>query len=207
MHMNRLALFAWLGIAVAVFGFSAPGRAQTLSGAALVGALRQGGFVLVTRHANSPAQPPAKGAADPANVKLERELDEAGRDAARAMGQAVKGLRIPIGDVVSSPSFRARQTIELTGLGRPKIADELDEGAAGMQAIPEATRLGWLKTKIGETPRSGTNTILVTHAPNIQGALGIDAAAGETIVFRPDGHGGVTQVARIKIGDWATLPK
>src|SRR6185369_9775474 len=126
----------------------------------------QGGFVLVMRHANSPAQPPAKDAADPRNGKVERELDQTGRDTAREMGQAVKALRIPIGDVYSSPTFRAHQTVELAALGQAKDVGELDEGAAGMQAIPEAARIAWLKMKIGDAPRPGTNTIVVTHAPN-----------------------------------------
>ena len=206
MHIRQFRMFTCLGLA-AMLAFSAPANAQTLSGAALVSALRQGGLVLVMRHADSPAQPPAKAAADPKNVKLERELDSAGREKAHAMGVAVKALRIPIGDVFSSPTFRAHQTVELAALGRARDVNELDEGAAGMQAIPEAARIAWLKAKIGEAPRAGTNTILVTHAPNIQGAFAINAAAGETILFQPDGHGGAAQVARVKIGDWAALPK
>jgi len=181
--------------------------AQTLQGSNLVSALRQGGFILVMRHADSPAQPPAKTAADPRNVKLERELDSGGREKAQAMGAAVRALRIPIGDVFSSPTFRAHQTVELAGLGQARDVNELDEGATGMQTIPEAARIAWLKAKIGEAPRPGTNTILVTHAPNIKGAFNIDAAAGETIAFKPDGHGGANEVARIKIGDWTALPK
>jgi phosphohistidine phosphatase SixA len=196
-----------LGIFVAIFIFSASANAQMISGPALVNALRQGGYVLVMRHANSPAQPPAKGDADPKNVKLERQLDSTGRDTARAMGEAVRSLRIPIGDVFSSPTFRAHQTVELAALGRAKDVTELDENAAGMAANVERTRIAWLKTKVGETPRQATNTIVVTHAPNIKGAFGIDAAAGETIVFKPDGKGGAAQVARLTIGDWPALAK
>ena len=201
----RPGLLTVLGLFVAMFGFSAPSNAQMISGPALMNALKQGGYVLVMRHANSPAQPPAKAAADPRNVKLERELDQMGRDTARAMGEAVKALRLPVGDVFSSPTFRAHQTVELVGFGTAKDVTELDEGAAGMQAIPEAARISWLKTKIGEAPRAGTNTILVTHAPNIKGAFGVDAAAGDTLVFKPDGRGGAVQVARLAIGDWPAL--
>jgi phosphohistidine phosphatase SixA len=198
-------LLTVLGLFVAIFGFSLPANAQMISGPALMNALKQGGYVLVMRHANSPAQPPAKAAADARNIKLERELDSTGRDTARAMGAAVKALRIPVGEVFSSPTFRAHQTVELVGFGAAKDVAELDEGAAGMQAIPEAARIAWLKMKTTEAPRAGTNTILVTHAPNIKGAFGIDAAAGDTIVFKPDGHGGAVQVARLAIGDWTAL--
>ncbi|HXJ00168.1 MAG TPA: hypothetical protein VNH44_03025, partial [Micropepsaceae bacterium] len=88
-----------------------------------------------------------------------------------------------------------------------KIFPELDEGAAGMQTTADGARVTWLKAKTAEAPQAGTNTLIVTHAPNIQGSFGIDAAAGETIVFRPDGKGGAAEVARIKIGDWPALAK
>lgn len=207
MYIRQFGFLKWLAFAVMIVGSVSSTQAQTLSGAALANALRQGGFVLVMRHANAPAQPPAKADADPKNAKLERQLDAMGRDTARAMGEAVKSLRIPIGDVFSSPTFRAHQTIELAALGQPKDVTELDEGAAGMQAIPETARIAYLKAKAAELPRSGGNTIVVTHAPNIKGAFDIDAAAGETLVFKPDGKGGATQVARIKIGDWASFAK
>src|SRR5712691_9472197 len=41
---------------------------QQLSGGALVSALRQGGYVLVMRHASSPQQPPDKQSANPENL-------------------------------------------------------------------------------------------------------------------------------------------
>ena len=53
----------------------------------LVKSLRQGGYVLVMRHASSPATPPAKMDADPENTGLERQLDEKGRKSAKAMGR------------------------------------------------------------------------------------------------------------------------
>lgn len=204
----RIRSFHWLFLAAAVAGFFVePAQAQGLSGDGLVNALRQGGYVLVMRHANSPAQPPDRRAADPKNVKLERQLDQTGRDTARAMGEAVKRLRIPVGDVFSSPTFRAMQTAELAGLGKEKTFAELDEGAAGMQSGPEAARVAWLKAKVAEAPRAGTDTVIVTHAPNIANTFGIDAAAGEAVVFRPDGKGGAVEVARIKIQDWPVLGK
>jgi hypothetical protein len=64
-----------------------PGLAQTLSGDALVKALRQGGYVLVMRHASSPRDAPAKDVANPANVKMERQLDDTGRVTATAQSR------------------------------------------------------------------------------------------------------------------------
>lgn len=208
--MNRRAgLRSLFGLGLVMMtGFSVTDAdAQSLSGAGLVSALRQGGYVLVMRHANSPGQPPDKAAADAENLRVERQLDAAGRDSARAMGEAVKALRIPMGDVLSSPTYRALQTVKLASLGTAKTVTELDEGAGGMQSNSEGARVTWLKAKVGEAPRAGTNIMIVTHAPNIKGSFGIDAAAGETIVFKPDGKGGALEVARIKIADWSALAK
>jgi hypothetical protein len=107
-----------------------------------------------------------------------------------------------VGAVFSSPTYRALQTVKLAGFGPPRIFADLDENAAGMAANVESAHVAWLKSKIAETPRAGTNTIIVTHAPNIKDAFDVDAAAGEAVVFKPDGKGGAQPVARIKVNEW-----
>ncbi len=72
-------------------------EAQTVPLTDLVKQLRQGGYVLVMRHASSPREVPTKETANADNTKLERQLDEAGRRGAAAMGEAIRALRIPIG--------------------------------------------------------------------------------------------------------------
>ena len=51
------------------------GHAQSLSGEALVKALRQGGYIIVMRHASSPREAPDKQTANADNVNRERQLD------------------------------------------------------------------------------------------------------------------------------------
>ena len=51
-------------------------------------------------------------------------------------------------------------------------------------------------------PPVGKNVILVTHKPNIVSAFGkdwSDVSEGEASIFRPDGKGGFTLVARVLI--------
>jgi phosphohistidine phosphatase SixA len=180
--------------------------AQTLSGEQLVTALRAGGYVLVMRHASSPRQPPDKQTANADNVDLERQLDTKGRTTAAAMGQALHALKIPIGEVLTSPTYRAQETVHLAQLPNPKPQDELGDGGHSMQGITDA-QADWLKQKVAHFPR-GTNTILVTHLPNIERAFpqwSADLADGETLVFGPDGQGHATVVARVKIEEWPTL--
>ena len=181
--------------------------AEPLSGGNLVGALRQGGYVLVMRHTSSPTARPSADAADPENTNRERQLDQVGRDTARAMGEAVKKLGIPLGAVLSSPTYRALETVRLAAFGHAEAFAEIGDGGASMQKISEPPA-EWLRHKAAEAPRAGTDTIIITHMPNVVAAFG-DAAKGiedgETMVFHPDGKGGAELVARVKVEEWPKL--
>ena len=172
----------------------------------LVKALQGGGCVLVMRHASSPREVPTKDTANADNTTLERQLDEPGRRGASAMGNALRTLRIPIGSVLSSPTYRAMETVKLAGLKSPTVVKELGDGGQSMQSITEA-QAAWLRRKVAEVPQSG-NTILVTHQPNLSRAFpdwGATVVDGETVVIRPDGKGGIAIVGRIPIDDWTRL--
>jgi phosphohistidine phosphatase SixA len=185
-----------------------PTRAETLSGTALVAALRQGGYVIVMRHPSSPFTAPAEAQADPGNIRLERQLDDAGRKTAQDMGEAFRSLHIPVGDVLSSPTYRARESVRLAAFGEPRVFDELDDGGLSMQANADDTRSAWLRRKATEAPRKGKNTVIVTHTPNLTGAFGQAAAgmaAGEALIFHPNGKVEPSLVGRIKIEEWPKL--
>lgn len=197
-----LALFAaagmWLAMGVA--------QAQSLSGEGLVKALRQGGYVIVMRHASSPKQAPNKQTANPDNVNLERQLDEEGRTTATAMGQAFRDLKIPVGQVLSSPTYRALETVRYAKFGQPQTAPELSNDARGMSGGTQA-QADWLKKRVTQFPK-GSNTILVTHMPNISRAFPDDASGlgdGEALIFGPDGKGGAAMLARVKIAEWPQM--
>ena len=179
----------WLRLIAILVGISVAGAAQAdlLSGAALATALRQGGYVLLMRHASSPPAPPAAGSAERDNTNLERQLDETGRSSAQAMGRAIKTLNMPVGEVCSSPTYRALETVRLAGLPIPTIAAELGDGGQSMQAISKG-QAAWLQAKVAEKPRAGTNTIIVTQFPNIVEAFGQNAsglAEGDALIVHP----------------------
>jgi phosphohistidine phosphatase SixA len=181
-------------------------HAQTLSTEALVTALRQGGHVIVIRHATSPRETPDRQTANADNVKLERQLDAAGRRGATAMGRALRDLKIPIGDVLTSPTYRAMESVRLAQLANPQSHAELGDGGQSMQGITEAQAV-WLREKVTHLSR-GTNTIIVTHMPNLARAFpewGSGVSEGEAVILRPDGKGGAMVVARVKIEEWPRL--
>jgi phosphohistidine phosphatase SixA len=173
---------------------------------ALIEQLRQGGFVLVMRHASSPAATPGKSVADPENTELERQLDEKGRQTARDMGRAFKALHIPIGQIFSSPTYRARETIRLADFGNPTDVAELGDQGRSMQKLNGSGPAEWLKSAVAKRPDQGRNTLIVTHMPNIAAAfpnLAKGLQDGETLAFKPDGQGHADMIANIPIEAWA----
>jgi phosphohistidine phosphatase SixA len=184
---------------------SAAAHAQTLQGDALVQSLRKGGYVIMMRHTSSPREVPDKATANPDNTKPERQLDAEGRTTATAMGKALRDLKIPVGEVFTSPTYRALETVKYAQLGTPKSFEELGDNGQSMQGGTEA-QAAWLRKKVTQFP-TGTNTILVTHFPNIRGAFPqlTDVADGEALIYGPDGKGGAALTGRIKIEEWPKL--
>lgn len=72
-------------------------EAQTLSGPALVKALRQGGPVILLRHAQAPGDIPPRDLANPVNNPPERQLEAVGRATATAKGETFRELGSPVG--------------------------------------------------------------------------------------------------------------
>lgn len=188
-----------------LFAQAAPaGAAAPLSGSALIKTLQQGGYVIVMRHASSPQAVPDKEHANADNVKLERQLDAAGRQSATAMGQALRDLKIPIGDVFTSPTYRVQETVKYAGIPNPQLIEQLGETGQGMSAVTDAAT-AWLRERAAQRPAAGTNTIIVTHFPNITRAfpeLAPQFAEGEAAIMRPMGNGQMQLVARVRIEQW-----
>jgi phosphohistidine phosphatase SixA len=182
--------------------------AQSLQDGALITALRKGGYVIAMRHPSSPFTAPDKAQADPANTKLERQLDDKGRKTSQEMGEAFRKLHIPVGQIFTSPTYRAREAVRLMDLGAGQSVAELDEGAQGMQGNADKAHSDWLQHAVATAPRAATNTLLVTHTPNLTGAFGTqakDVAAGEALIFNPKSTGQPELVARVKIEEWSKL--
>jgi phosphohistidine phosphatase SixA len=205
-HMSRPSSLRrhWL-MMVLVLAVPSIGLNQNLSPDSVAAALRLGGYVIVMRHASSPRTPPDAPLANADNVQRERQLDEVGRKTAQEMGEALRRLGIPVGEVLSSPTYRALETVRLARLGEAKPRDELGDSGASMQGQADGKRGAWLRARSAESPQTGRNTLIVTHSPNITEAFPGFAAGladGEALVFHPDGKGDAPLVARVKIEDW-----
>lgn len=181
-------------------------RPRAAADSGLTASLLAGGLVIVMRHASSPGTPPTSETARPGNTGLERQLDAAGEAGSTAMGDALRALKIPIGEVLSSPTFRARETVRAARLPNVEIIDALGDNGQSMQGVTEA-QAAWLRARVTQPPRAG-NTLIVTHQPNLARAFpawGGTVADGESVVLKPNGRDGVEVVGRIAIEDWPRL--
>lgn len=155
--------------------------------AAALELLKRPGVHAIMRHALAP------GFSDPAAFKLnecntQRNLDEAGRAQARAIGQAMKSAGVAFDQVVTSQWCRCRETAELLALGKPKDLPSLnsffeDRSTAGQQT--EDT-----KRFLSQLPRNET-VMLVTHQVNISALTGRGVASGEVLVIKMASDGTV----------------
>ena len=205
------ALFRRLVLTSALCGGLLPAFAGAGPAAAndndLASALRRGGLVIVLRHG---ATTQAQGENDmlhPSNTTAERQLNDEGRTMARAFGTALKQLGVPVGKAYTSELNRAYQTAVLAGFKDIAKTADLTEGGLDVAPAENERRAEALRFMLGTPPEPGTNTILVTHKPNIVNALGKDWAdvkEGEASIFHPE-NGTARLVARVKMEEWPRL--
>lgn len=202
----RVTALVSLSVTAGILLTAGNARGQSISDEALVKTLQKGGCIIVMRHTSSPREVPDKQTANPDNVKPERQLDAEGRATAAAMGDALRRLKIPIGDVLTSPTYRALETVRYAKLGTPQPHEELGDNGQSMQG-GTAAQAAWLQKQVTRFP-TGSNTIIITHLPNLTGAFPQQAAGiadGESMILGPDGKGSWTLLARVKIDEWPKM--
>jgi len=182
--------------------------AQTASVEEILTTLRAGGHVLVLRHGATHTDQADTDPLNLDNVAKQRQLNDKGRADARALGDALKRAGVPIGKVYSSRFQRAIETARLVAGKEPETTIDVSEGGLVVSPNENNRRAQAFRTLLGRVPEAGTNTLIVTHRPNILDALGkdyFDVREGETSIFKPDGSGAYTLVGRVQIAQWATL--
>ena len=173
-----------------------------------VAALRDGGHIIVVRHGATYADQADTNPLDPKDTAHQRQLNDTGRAAAKAMGDALRTLKIPVGKVQTSQFQRAVETGTLLGFGEVSSTADLTEGGLVVSPNENNRRSAAFRTLAATPPPAGTNIVLVSHKPNIIDAFGkdwFDIREGEASIFRPDGKGGFTLVARVQIAEWGRL--
>jgi phosphohistidine phosphatase SixA len=202
----RLLWFVLFGLFPSIaFAQSSPPPAEWLN------QVRLGGYVIVLRHgatvsdaAMDPMSNPAKKSASG-----ERQLSDAGRAQAKAVGEAMRKLKLPVGLVLTSPLQRAVDTGTLLGFGAVTTTSELAEAGPAVSPEENQRRADALRQLVTLLPPADNNVIIVTHKPNLIEAFGkdwSDVREGEASIFEPGvaGHG-YKLVRRIRVEEWTAL--
>jgi virginiamycin B lyase len=170
----------------------------------LVDRLRQGGHVLVFRHAATDFSM-ADETRDPRDLRdctRQRNLNADGRRQSRRIGSALARLGVPVGDVLASPYCRTRDTARLA-FGRLRSSTALLSGRYLTSRSARERQPARLRRLLGASPRRGTNTVLVSHAFAIDDATGVSLAEGEAAVVAPaSGPRDFEILATVEADEW-----
>jgi len=173
----------------------------------LAQALRAGGLVLVVRHG---ATFPDQADTDPLNfdnIAAQRNLNDKGKALAKSFGDALRQAGVPVGKVYTSKYNRAYETAVIAGFPNIEKITDLTEGGLIVSPNENNRRADAFRKMLAVAPKDHTNTILITHQPNIIAALGkdwFDVKEGEASIFRP-ADGGYKLVARIQMDEWPRI--
>jgi broad specificity phosphatase PhoE len=198
-------------VLAAAFGLSALLAAAMPAVAAddkdIAQALRSGGLVILVRHG---ATFPDQADTDPLNfdnIATQRNLNDQGKALAKAFGESLRQAGVPVGKVYTSKYNRAYETAVLAGFKDIEKTADITEGGLVVSPNENGRRVAALRKMLGTLPAAGTNTVLITHQPNIIAALGkdwFDVKEGEASIFRP-ANGSYTLVARVQMDEWPRI--
>ena len=200
---TALALAAGLSL---LLGGIAPSTAAA-DDKELAQALRAGGLVIVLRHGATRSDQADADPVDFNNIAAQRNLNDKGKAAAVAFGNAFRQIGTPVGKVYTSRFNRAYETATLAGFKDIEKTPDLTYGKSAASPDKNITDAGAFRKLLGTAPQPGTNTVIVTHTPNIVDALGKDwseVKEGEASIFRP-ANGTYTLVARVQIDEWPRI--
>ena len=184
--MKRIVL-----LFVFAVGFASSGPALA-NESTLWSALKSGEAVALVRHALAP------GTGDPANFRIDdcstqRNLDAAGREQARVIGQRFRDNGIRDARVLSSAWCRCLETAEIMDIGAVENLPALNS------FFGNQSRRG-PQTEAVETYLKGRAPgplVLVTHQVNITALTEVFPQSGEIIVIRPKKDSRVTVLGRL----------
>ena len=164
-----------------------------------VALLRDGGYILYFRHAATDFTQNDAQMTSFEDCSTQRNLTDRGRNDARAIGAAIRALKIPIGTVRASPYCRTLETATLA-FGRA----EPTQAVRGGPAQPDNPgRYAALRNLLAQRPARGVNDVIVSHGNPFVALAGPPyLAEGEAAVVAP-GNDGFRVVARIKVDEWA----
>ena len=191
-------------LAVLALGLPATARADD---GQLMKTLRAGDNVILVRHGATYGNQADSDPFHLDNVAAQRTLTDKGKALAKGFGEALRAAELPIGNVYTSRFDRAYQTAALAGLSALETSTDITEGGLVVTTDENNRRAAALKAMLATPPKPATNTIVITHRPNILDALGtdwFDVKEGEASIFHVE-NGASRLIARVQMDDWARM--
>ena len=157
-------------------------------------AARSPGIHLLMRHALAP------GLGDPVDFSLadcgaQRNLNAAGRQQARRIGERLRAAGVKPNRVLTSQWCRCRDTAVLLGLG--EVEDQPALNSFFRNASTRAAQTAGALDLLRRLDAAGEKALLVTHQVKITALTGVFPASGEILVTRLE-DGRLRALARIK---------
>ena len=201
---STTAVLTFIGLLTAIVSIA---PAAQVNDKDIAQALRAGGLVLVVRHGATFADQADTDPFNFDNIAAQRNLNEKGKALAKSFGEALRQAGVPVGKVYTSKYNRGYQTAVVAGFPGIEKTIDLTEGGLVVSPNENNRRAEAFRKMLAVTPKDHTNTILITHLPNIVAALGkdwFDVKEGETSIFLP-ADGGYKLVARIQMDEWPRI--
>jgi len=173
----------------------------------LAQALRAGDLIIVVRHGATFPDQADTAPIDFDNIAAQRNLNDKGKALAKTFGDALRQAEVPIGKVYTSKFNRAYETAVIAGFKDIEKTTDLTEGGLIVSPNENARRAEAFRKMLATAPAAHTNTILITHQPNIVAALGKDwfeVKEGEASIFRP-ADGSYKLIARVQMDEWPRI--
>lgn len=177
---------------------------EILATPVLLQKLQQGGFVFYMRHGNTDS---SRGDRFPHvdlnDCSTQRVLNPLGHQVTQQIGDYIKQAQIPIGDVFCSPLCRAKDSaINAFGHYTVELALMYTGGMTSEQKKPVLAKT---RALISLAVESGTNRVLVAHAPNLMDLIGYYPAESTLVIFIPKGNDAFEYIGSIRPQDWPAL--
>ncbi len=167
----------------------------------MIKALQSGGYLVYLRHAATDRNQTDIHPHRYDDCSTQRNLSQAGRKQAMAIGEAIRALDIPIGKVLTSPFCRCKDTAQLA-FGKSEVSFDLSFGL-GADAQQTAHLAQALENMLSTPPLNGTNTVLVSHTANLKEATGLwPKPEGAAYIFRPVDGGRYEFIGRLPPDAW-----
>ena len=157
--------------------------------------LAQPGHVLLLRHANAP------GVGDPPAMKLsdcstQRNLDDVGRNQAKALGERLRAAGVTNARVYTSELCRCRDTAQLLNIGTVEALPTLSS-TVRLTEPERLSQIRALRAFISKLPRDGGPVVFVTHQVIVTALTDNHPDSGGGVILRLLPNGGFERVAEV----------